>query len=201
MALDPNVNTKGDIAVGVGENESLIVPVGPAGRVLTADPTTRTGVSWQPTAGGGGLLAFGRSVATTGTFGPCGDSGTWTACPAAFRPVTDASAGNMLLWSFEHLHQTDAEAVYDLASMDGDAPLRYLSSGTNTPAAAGYGGLYTAATLARGLRPTWWEVDAADIIAGTVTLALWYRNNGSGNTMGHATVAGRVVLANFGGGS
>lgn len=200
MASVTEVNAKGDLIVGSGDNETLIVPVGLPDQVLTADPTTRAGVSWQnPAAGGGGLSGFGRSAPTAGTFGPCGDSGTWTACPAAFRPSAPAVAGNRLLWSFEHLHQTDAEAVYDLASMDGDTPLRYLSSGTDTPLAAGYGGLYTAPTLARGLRPTWWVVDAADIVSGEVTIALWYRNNGTGNTMGHATVAGRVVLANFGG--
>jgi hypothetical protein len=197
---DPRVSAKGDLVVGIGNNEVDIVPIGLSGRVLTADPTVVTGMSWQPAAGGAsGLSGFGRTDATVGTFGPCGDSGTWTACPAAFRPVTPAAAGNKLLWGFEHLHQTDQEAVYDLASMDGETPLRYLSSGTATPSAAGYGGLYTAATLARGLRPTWWDVDAADIIGGNVTIALWYRNNGSGNTMGHASVAGRVVLANFGG--
>lgn len=200
--IDQTVNAKGDMVVGSGKRESLLVPVGSSGTVLTADPTQLTGVSWQASAGGGGagaLSGFGRSDATTGTFGPCGDSGTWTACPVAFRPSTAAATGNKLLWSFEHLHQTDSEAVYDLASMVGGSPARYLSSGTNIPLGAGYGGLYTGAPYARGLRPTWWDVAAEDIEGGTVTIALWYRNNGTGNTMGHASVAGRVVLANFGG--
>lgn len=167
---------------------------GPAGAAGAQGPAGPAGADGQD----GTLKSFGRTAAITGTFGPCGDSGTWTACPTDYQPSTTATAGDKLLWSFEHLHQTDQEAVYDLAAMVDGAPVRYLSSGTDTPLAAGYGGLYTAASLARGLRSTWWVVEAGDIDDSTVTIALWYRNNGSGNTMGHATVPGRVVLANMG---
>lgn len=199
MASVTEVNAKGDLIVGSGDNETLIVPVGLPNQVLTADPTTRAGVSWQDAAGGAGLISFGRTAATTGAFGPCGDSGTWTACPADYQVSASASAGHRLLWSFEHIQQNNAEAAYDIASMVGGLPARYLSSGTSTPAAAGYGGLYVPAGWPRPFIPTWWVVSAEDLEDGTVTLALWYRNNGSGNMLGHASVAGRVVLANYGG--
>lgn len=200
MASVTEVNAKGDLIVGSGDNETLIVPVGLPDQVLTADPTTRAGVSWQTAAGGsGGLKSFGRTAPTTGDFGPCGDSGTWTACPAGYMATTTADAGDRVLWGFEHIQQNNAEAAYDLASMVGGLPARYLSSGTNTPAAAGYGGLYVPAGWPRPFIPTWWEVAAEDIDGGSVTIALWYRNNGSGNMLGHDSVAGRVVLANFGG--
>lgn len=200
MASITEVNAKGDLIVGSGDNETLIVPVGLPDQVLTADPTTRAGVSWQNAAGGSsGLASFTRSDPITGDFGPCGDSGTWTACPAAYRISGAAEVGHRLLWSFECIQQNNAEAVYDIASMVAGLPVRYLSSGTSTPAAAGYGGLYVPAGWPRALAPTWWVVAAEDIDDGSVTLALWYRDNGSGNMLGHDTVAGRVTLANFGG--
>lgn len=151
----------------------------------------------------GVLKAYTRTALTTGAFGPCGDSGAWTVCPSSHRSLpTPAEAGDKLLWSFEHLHQNTAEAAYDLAAVDaGGTILRCLSSGTNTPLAAGYGGLYIAAGWPRALMPTWWVVEAGDVVGGQVTLALLYRDNGSGNMMGHASVGGRVCVANAGQGA
>lgn len=146
----------------------------------------------------GTLKAFATTGMLTGTFGPAGDSGTWVLCPAQYRVSIAASVGDRLLWTPGFLHQSDQEAMYDIASVVDGSAARYRSSGTNAPAAAGYGGLYTAATLGRGMRPVWWTVTADDLDDGLVTLALAYRDSGAGNVMGHAAVAGDIVLVNAG---
>lgn len=146
----------------------------------------------------GVLKAFGTTGMITGTFGPAGDSGSWDYCPTPYRPKVIAAVGDRILWVPGFLHKFDQEAVCDLAAMVDGLPVRFRSSGTDTPLSSGYGALYMHATFG-GLRPVWWTVAAEDIsLDGEVTLALAFRNNGAGNVLGHASVAGDVTLANAG---
>lgn len=148
----------------------------------------------------GVLKAFTRTPSTIETWGPCGDGGTWTMCPSSYRSVPiPAAVGDHLLWTAPFLHQNNQEAAFDLASVIAGAPARYLSSGTATPLGGGYAGLYIVAAWPRSLSPTWYTVAAEDIDAdGKVTLALMYRNNGSGNQMGNVNVPGYIEVANAG---
>lgn len=144
------------------------------------------------------LKAFATTGMITGTFGPAGDSGSWDHCPVEYRPAVTAGVGDKILWTPGFLHKFDQEANCDLASMVDGVPARYRSSGTAVPLTGGYGGLYMHASIG-GLRPVWWTVAAEDISSdGKVRLALAFRNNGSGNILGHASVAGDVILANAG---
>jgi hypothetical protein len=96
-------------------------------------------------------------------------------------------------------HGSSQDSVGDLASLDaGGAPIRHLSSGVLAPLDLGHGGLYLAGDGTRVLRALDWTVQAEDIVAGQVTLAFRYRDNGSGNTMGHATLPGQVSVINVG---
>lgn len=173
--------------------DGAVGPAGPAG------PPGEPGSDGAP-GQDGTLKGSSTTGMITGTFGPCGDAGTWTLCPTNYRPAPlIASVGDLLYWTPGFLHQTDNEAVYDLASVVDSSPVRYRSSGTNTPLTFGYGGLYTAATHGRGMRPVWWTVAADDLdVNGMVTIALVYRASGGGNIMGHASVAGDIILVNMG---
>lgn len=151
----------------------------------------------------GTLKAYTAKNNITGTFGPCGDSGTWTTCPVAYRSTPcPAGVGDVLRWQMAIYHGSAEDSVGDLASLDaaGD-PIRHLSSGTLVPLAVGHGGLYLAAAGTRVLRALDWVVQAEDIVGGQVTLAFRYRDNGSGNTMGHASLPGQVSVVNLGGGA
>ena len=163
-------------------DEGLQGPIGPVG------PAGQDGV----------LKAFATTGMVTGTFGPAGDSGAWDFCPAQYRPKVEAAVGDRILWVPGFLHRFDQEAMCDIVSMVSGSPVRYRSSGTDTPLSSGYGGLYMHATFG-GLRPVWWTVAAEDIsLDGDVTLALAFRNNGTGNVLGHASIAGDITLANAG---
>lgn len=148
----------------------------------------------------GVLKAFTRTPSTIETWGPCGDGGTWTMCPSSYRSVPiPAAVGDHLLWTPPFLHQNNQEAAFDLASVIAGEPARYLSSGTTTPLGGGYAGLYIVAGWPRSLSPTWYTVAAEDIdVNGKVTLALMFRNNGSGNQMGNVNVPGYIEVANAG---
>lgn len=202
--VPPNSLT-GDVLVPAG-----VGPVGPPGAPGTngtngtnGAPGTN-GTNGAPGTNGtdgqdGTMKAYATTGLVLGTFGPCGDSGTWTLCPENYRPTPiPAVVGDHLLWTPGFLHQTSAEAAYDVASVVDGVAARYRASGGITPNAFGYGGLYTASTLGGGMRPVWWTVEADDLVDGAVTLALAYRASGSGNTMGHAAVLGDVVVTNHG---
>jgi hypothetical protein len=148
----------------------------------------------------GVLKAFAQTPSTIEPFGPCGDSGTWTLCPTSYRPEPIvASVGDRILWTPAFVHQNNQEAAFDLASVISGAPARYLSSGTSTPLAGGYAGLYMVNGWPRSLNPTWYTVAAEDLDTnGKITLALAYRAAGSGNMMGNAFIPGYVVIANMG---
>lgn len=144
------------------------------------------------------LKAFETTGMVVGTFGPAGDSGAWDYCPAQYRKAISASVGDKILWTPGFLHHFEQEAQCDIAAFVDDEPVRYRSSGTSVPLSTGYGGLYMHATFG-GLRPVWWTVTAEDIgLDGKVLLVLAFRNNGSGNVLGHASVAGDICLANAG---
>lgn len=174
-------------------------PEGPAGP--QGDPGT-PGAPGAPGADGT-LKAQTITTLSTETFGPAGDSGSWTACPAAYRsvPIT-ASPGDRLLWNCGFYYQNTQEAAFDIASLIDGAPVRFRSTGTNTPHAAGYGPMYFAAGQPRSLPPVWFTVAAEDIdINGKVTLALMYRAAGSGNMLGNINIPGDVTVTNMGGGA
>jgi hypothetical protein len=157
-------------------------------------------------------LAVGpEKFATTGqfvgnNFGPCGVSGTWTVCPAAFRLSIAASAGDILLWNISAILGITAssDAEFDLAAINNTVPgapviLRAKSSNTNTPLTNGDGGMYCWQNNSRRLPSQQWKVEAGDIVSGTVTLALLYRDAGSGLSVGHASAyPSSVTITNFG---
>lgn len=177
---------KGD--KGDDGNDSTVP--GPAGTNGTNGADGRDGI----------LKAWARTVSTIELWGPCGDSGPWLPCPAAYRTVPiPAEVGDRLLWSAPFLHQNNQEAAFDLASIVEGEVSRCLSSGTSTPLGGGFAGLYIVANNPRSLAPTWYDVVEDDIDSdGNVTLALMYRNSGSGNQMGNAFVPGYVDIANAG---
>lgn len=143
-----------------------------------------------------------KDYATTGLFTGslflAGDSGDWMICPPAYHTENVAVAGDKILWTPQLFQQTDQQAAYDLASIVNGEIVRRKSTGTAAASEYGFGGFYTAATHGRGLRPAWWVVEEADIDDGVVTLAILYRNSGSGNTIGHAAVPSEIVSVNVG---
>lgn len=189
--------TTGNIAL-----ESLEGPPGPPGPPGSPGAPGSNGTDGEdglpgPPGQDGVLKGYGTTGLVVGTF-LAGDSGTWTLCPAQYFVTVPASAGDKLLWTPQIFQQTDQEAAYDIASVVDGSVARYKSTGNATPSAFGFGGLYTAPTHGRGLRPTWWVVDESDIDNGEVTLAIAYRNSGSGNVVGHGSVVSEIVLANTG---
>lgn len=62
VATDTIWENKGDLAVGTGNNTATVLPIGPVGYILTANPNEVTGVEWISAANlGGGVITVGNS--------------------------------------------------------------------------------------------------------------------------------------------
>lgn len=144
------------------------------------------------------LRAFAETPAITGSGNvfACGTSGTWTLTPSVWRLQVKATAGDVIDWSPNILLQ-GGPAAFDLASVVDGVPVRWKSTGTDTPAALG--SMYIQGDYGTARLPELpWQVNADDVDAdGMVTLALGYRAGGA-MSLGHADGVSRVSLTNFG---
>lgn len=219
------VDAAGDLVVGVADNTFGRLAKGADGKLLGVDAGALAWVD-APSGGadGGQSLMFRRStglITGAGSSFLAGEDGPWAVSPIAWRPPAGpASVGDvvdLMLSSIIGATSADgsgnpggAGAELDIAAIDNTTPgvpvtLRCLSSGTNTPLANGYGGLYMWAANARRFSAMEdWVVEAGDLVGGTITLALLYRNTVSGGSsqglrIGHASLwPGRVTMRNNG---
>lgn len=198
--IDPNANNKGDIVVGSGKRESLLVPVGLPGQVFTADPTQRTGVSWQDASGGPGASGP-KAVASSGiqlvSF-LSNTSDSWSLGPAEYRVPIAAEVGDVLLMISHLLTRIDGDAELDVVSVVSAAPARYLSTGTAVPGPNGHGGLYLGTLYSRAVPAIRWTVAAEDLDGDEVTLSILRRNGAGGATLGSAAYPGEITVTNLG---
>lgn len=144
-----------------------------------------------------------KAVAGTGlvkvVVGPMGGGANpWTLCPPAYRVTVPAMAGDLLMW-LPAVINDGSDADCDLASVVAGAPVRYYSGGPGvTQDPLGHGGLYLGGNFGTGMWPAVrWVVDAADIDAGTVTLAWMYKAGGT-RTAGSLTYASTIDVINYG---
>lgn len=143
------------------------------------------------------VKAFGTTGLVNQTFGPGDTSGTWTPVGAAWRVTVPASVGDVLNLDPNIIALVGADAEMDVASMNGNTPLRYYSSKTAVQGANGHGGLYMGTQYNSKVNPVKWVVTADDIVSGNVTLAYMYRA-GSGITWGSVAYPNEITLINEG---
>jgi len=144
------------------------------------------------------LKGFATSGLITSTFtASSGSGGAWTVAPAAYRVSVAAATGNVLTWIPNVIcNPGDSGYELDLVAVDGSgAVLRYKSTGTASPSANGFGGLYLGGGYSRTMRPVTWVVQAGDIVSGNVILTLLYRT-GSGMTLGSAAYPSTIDIIN-----
>lgn len=168
-----------------------------------------TGSTWAPASVGvdgvGGVVAFRRSPALPVISG-AGTAGAWTLGPILWRMAIPAAAGDLLDWNAASVLLGGGPAAIDLVCLKNNVPFRYLSSGTDTPAALG--SMYSQGDFGAVRLPTQrWQVLADELVNGTVTLALAYRaavpDAGTGVdteplAIGHAQAPARLTVTNLG---
>lgn len=158
-------------------------------------------VAVDPTGGtGGGVRAYEHVGPITTTAGPCGMDGVWTATPTAWQAVIPAEVGHLVEWS-PAIVLGGGPAALDLAAIVAGAPARYASSGTATPNPKGHGGLFSQGDPGTTRLPVLkWRVQAGDLEAGNLTLALCYRAATTGDTLtlGDVEAPSTIDVTNLG---
>lgn len=221
------VDAAGDLVVGLAADTVGRLPIGAAGKLLGV---VGGALAWvdPPEAPGGGVeggnaLMFRTStglITGSGSTFLAGEDGPWAVAPTMWRPPAgQAAVGeviDLLVSTIVGATSSDgsgnpggAGAEMDMAAINNSNPaapviLRCLSSGTNTPLPNGHGGLYIWASSKKIPPIMDWVVEAGDLVGGTITLALLYRNTANGGSsqglrIGHATLwPGSVTMRNNG---
>jgi Collagen triple helix repeat (20 copies) len=196
-------------ATGASGAAGATGPTGPEGPQGPAGATGATGPAGADGADGT-LKAFATTGNLKSAFGLCGNGANpWTMCPNAYRVSVPAAVGDKLDLRVALILGTPtatADAEFDVVSIDNTNPgvpviKRYLSGGPGASQDTnGHGGLYTWAAVGRrfGAVPRW-VVTSDDIVGGTVTLAVMYKNAGSGLSAGSTVYSSVIDLANLGG--
>lgn len=128
-------------------------------------------------------------------------SSAWTLSPVQYRAPIAAAPGDVLRWSAHlQINAGGADAELDIVSVVDGAAARYWSTGTTVAGPNGHGQLYLGPGYGRALPTIDWPVTSDDIDDdGLVTLALRYRQSGSGATIGSTLYPGHVDVTNLGG--
>lgn len=156
-------------------------------------------VAAAPDSGPQGVRDFVSVGPRTDQIQGCGTTGPWTMSPSGWRATINAAPGHIVRWSPAVL-AAGAPAVFDLAAIVNAAPARFASTGTNTPASLGHGGLYSQGDWGTVRFPALdWEVRAGDLQDGLLTLALMYRDQGGDHfTVGHPEAPSFITVTNLG---
>jgi len=64
ILTDTNWDAKGDMVIGTGASEAVILPIGTPGQIPVADPAAATGIKWIDSAG---TSTFGELISDNGT--------------------------------------------------------------------------------------------------------------------------------------
>jgi hypothetical protein len=146
---------------------------------------------------GGALKAHVQTARSGVVFGPCRTSGTWTLCPTAYRVTVPAAVGDVVQWVPNIMVLVSADSEHDLAAVVSGSPVRYASTGTGTQHPNGMARMYLGSTgYARSWPVITWQVQSGDLDgSGNLTLAVMYRADAPGNTVGSAAYANSTVTA------
>jgi hypothetical protein len=179
------LTTKGDLYVATASATVARLPVGSDGQVLTADSAQATGTKWATVAGGGGTAAtFARAYVTSGDLTMPNDAG-WTIVSGGPTLSLPASAGDdVSIWVSCLLdHNAARTDFYELVVVVGGTIVRFASTGTSSPAAAGEGDpsiyagndQFIGSVVRMGI-----SVVSGDLDSGSVVWAFAHKGPGAG---------------------
>jgi hypothetical protein len=179
------LTTKGDLYVATAAGVVSRLAAGANTQVLIADSTTATGLKWGAASGGGGgatAPVFARAYVTAGDITP-GAAASFTPIAGLSIAVPAVAGENVEVALSCLLNQTGSD-FFDLVVLVAGAIVRYGSTGTSSPTAAGEGdpSMYpvNSGTIIRTTSIYSLAVASGDLSGGNVTFGLAFKGSGSG---------------------
>lgn len=195
-ALPGNPEDRDQLVVTAPRRELVVIHEDAGTMIHVVEPVA------APTVAGGGLRAYIQAtVPAMAAISGCGVSGPWVVASSTWRLSVPAAVGDVIAWAPAIALGGQGAAALDLAVIgSGGAPLRHLSSGTDTPADLGHAGLYVSGDYGTArLSVLYYRVQTGDLVAGALTLGLAYRDDPDGQmTVGHSQLVSLISALNLG---
>lgn len=174
------VDAKGDLLAATADNTLARVGVGANGTVLTADSTAAAGVKWAAAAGGGSTVKIRDAYLTApGNVTLPNTGGAWQAL-SGFELQLPAAVGDSVEIGVHAMRNTASSAFLDIAVIVGTGIVRYLATGTSSPASEGDPGWYNTTGFPGSTAPRGFVVTSGDLDSGNVRFIVAVRAAGSG---------------------
>ena len=148
--------------------------------------------------GGGSTLVVKRATVTAGNITP-GASTPWVALSGGPTLALPAAIGDYVEFSLLSAMWDPGASFLDLAVIVGGSAVRYLSSGTSTPAIEGAPPFYADPQTYHNYGPTFeFEVESGDLSGGNVTVGFMTRGDGGGTLFASTDYPLRWRALNYG---
>lgn len=189
------VTTKADLIVASGNAMVARLGVGADNTVLTADSAAPNGVAWLP----GSFTTVFRSayIANASDFTLPNTGGAWQIM-TGFELDIPASAGHLVELSVRGMRSDTSGACVDLAFVVGGSIVRYLSTGTSSPALEGDPAWYFANSFMTQSSDRKVSLVSGDIDTGNLRVVLVAKASGAGTVYSSANYPWWWALTNIG---
>lgn len=183
------VDAKGDIIAASAADTVVRVAAGADGQVLTADAASTAGVKWAVPSGGGGGASFeivdaritSGDVVMPNTSGAWAKPGDANGLPVDFRlTLTSVQVGDWVEIGIRGMRNDVTSAQVDIGVQVGTSIVRYMSTGTNTPAFEGDTSWYPNNTFRTQSAPAGFVVTSGDLDGTQIRFVLANKSAGSG---------------------
>lgn len=158
--------------------------VGQPGGVAALDGTGKVPAAQLPASGGGSTLAVRRAYVTTGNISLPDTSGTW-AVLSGLELAIPAAVGDDVQLGVHAMRSDTPGSFVDVAVVVGSTPVRFLSSGTATPAVEGDPGWYPGGFVGQSA-PRGFAVAPGDRDGGNVRFVVVAKAAGTGTVYASA---------------
>ncbi len=178
--VDVSGYTFGDILAADNTGTLQAVPIGTDTEVLTADSGEAESVAWDPAGGGSSYQPVMRQAyIKTGNVTLPNTGGVWAAL-AGFTLSIPAAVGDYVDIGASFFMLPTAGNFIDVGVLVGGSFVRFMSSGTATPAVEGMPAWYPETNFRTSFSPMGFTVTSGDLDGGNVVWAMASLSAGSG---------------------
>jgi hypothetical protein len=174
------VTAKGDLLAATGNAAITRLPVGTNGQLVVADSTQAAGVKWASPAPAAAIPKVRYAWITTGDTVMPNTAAAWQAL-AGYELDVPAVTGDHVELGFSAMRNVNSNTFLDIGVLVGTTIVRFLATGTNTPALEGDPAFYqTSSGFVGHANPRSFTTVAGDIDGVNVRFVVVVKSTGAG---------------------